>query len=55
MKPPPPSHQRQRALPEQRPKPGSEDPRAPANIRAIIDSPSYREADQDPDFLLRIR
>jgi uncharacterized protein (TIGR00730 family) len=44
---------RRQPLPGHRPKPSSEDPHAPAKIRAIIDSPSYREADQDPDFLRR--
>jgi uncharacterized protein (TIGR00730 family) len=48
-----PVHHRRQPLPGQRPKPGSEDPQAPANIRAIADSPSYREADEDPDFLRR--
>jgi uncharacterized protein (TIGR00730 family) len=38
-------------LPEQAPKDASDDPAAPAAIQAILDSPSYREADQDIDFL----
>jgi uncharacterized protein (TIGR00730 family) len=48
-----PQTQRRRPLPEHRPKPGSDDPRAPANVKAIIDSPSYRQADRDLDFLRR--
>ncbi|MGC2415255.1 MAG: LOG family protein [Stellaceae bacterium] len=53
MKPPVPRHQRRQSLPEQRPKPRSEDPDAPAKIKAIIEDPSYRAADEDPDFLRR--
>src|SRR5437763_2347326 len=48
-----PQTQRRRPLPEHRPKPGSEDPQAPASLRAIVESPSYRQADQDLDFLRR--
>jgi len=48
-----PVRRRQQPLPEHRPKPGSEDPDAPARIKAIVASQSYREADQDPDFLAR--
>jgi hypothetical protein len=48
-----PSRQRREPLPEHQPKLGSEDPDAPARIKAIVASPSYREADQDPDFLAR--
>jgi uncharacterized protein (TIGR00730 family) len=40
-------------LPEQRPKPATEDSEAPAKIERILENPSYREADQDPDFLRR--
>jgi uncharacterized protein (TIGR00730 family) len=40
-------------LPEHRPKPADEDPCAPAALQAILQSPSYREADQDVDFLHR--
>ncbi|MGA3400742.1 MAG: TIGR00730 family Rossman fold protein [Acetobacteraceae bacterium] len=52
---PPPAHptRRQRPLPGQRPKPPEEDPTAPAAVRAILNSPSYREADRDVDFLAR--
>jgi uncharacterized protein (TIGR00730 family) len=53
LKQPAPPDRRQRPLPQERPKPGSEDPKAPANVRAILDSPSYRRADRDLDFLAR--
>ena len=42
----PPSEQRRQPLPERQPKPGSEDPEAPAKTTAIIDNPSYRRADR---------
>jgi uncharacterized protein (TIGR00730 family) len=45
--------QRREPLPEQRPKPPEEDPNAPRRIAAIVASPSYRQADQDVDFLNR--
>jgi uncharacterized protein (TIGR00730 family) len=50
---PPPPHPRRRRqpLPEQTPKDASDDPGAPAAIQAILNSPSYREADRDIDFL----
>jgi hypothetical protein len=48
----PPTHRRQ-LLPEYRQKSGSEDSDAPARVAAIVENPSYREADQDPDFLRR--
>ncbi len=44
-------HQRREPLPGQEPKPGIEDPDAPACVRAIVASPGYRRADQDLDFL----
>src|SRR2546423_5325129 len=53
MKQPSPSDQRRQPLPERQPKPGSEDPEAPAKPWAFIDNPSYRRADRDPDFLQR--
>jgi len=53
MTQPPPSEQRRQPLPERQPKPGSEDPAAPAKTEAIIDNPGYRRADRDPDFLQR--
>ena len=53
MRQPPTPTRRHQPLPERHPKPGSEDPDAPARIAAIVENPSYREADQDPDFLRR--
>jgi uncharacterized protein (TIGR00730 family) len=53
MRQPLPPRRRQQPLPQHRPKPGSEDPDAPAKIKTIVASPSYREADRDPDFLSR--
>jgi uncharacterized protein (TIGR00730 family) len=50
---PPPAEQRRQPLPERQPKPESVDPEAPAKTTAIIDSPGYRRADRDPDFLQR--
>jgi hypothetical protein len=51
MKQPPPSAKRRRPLPDHRPNPSADDPAAPARVEAILASPSYREADRDPDFL----
>jgi uncharacterized protein (TIGR00730 family) len=45
--------ERQKPLPGHEPKPGEEDPAAPAGVRAILQSPSYRQADEDPEFLKR--
>ena len=53
MKHPKPLQQRRQPLPQQRPKPASEDAEAPLKIEAILGNPSYREADRDPDFLSR--
>jgi uncharacterized protein (TIGR00730 family) len=53
MKPPAPTDRRQKPLPQERPKPGSEDPQSPARVRAILDSPSYCVADRDLAFLQR--
>src|SRR3954463_5053750 len=53
MKQPPPAERRRQPLPERQPKPGSDDPKAPAKTTAIIDNPGYRRADRDPDFLQR--
>ena len=53
MKQPAPTDHRHEPLPQERPKPGSEDPQAPAQVRAILDSPSYRQADRDLAFLQR--
>lgn len=44
-------HLRREPLPWHRPKPADEDPDAPARVQAILDSPSYRQADQDTAFL----
>ena len=50
---PPPAHphKRREALPWQEPKPTDEDPEALLRVKAILDSPSYRRADSDIDFL----
>jgi uncharacterized protein (TIGR00730 family) len=52
---PSPAHpqQRREPLPEHRPKPVEDDASAPQRLKAILESPSYREADQDVDFLDR--
>jgi uncharacterized protein (TIGR00730 family) len=42
---------RREPLPWQIPKHPAEDPEAPARIKAILDNPSYRRSDQDPEFL----
>ncbi|MGA7801147.1 MAG: TIGR00730 family Rossman fold protein [Gammaproteobacteria bacterium] len=42
---------RREPLPWHQPKPAEEDPDAPARVDAIVSSPSYRQADQDVDFL----
>lgn len=49
--PPAPPRKRHAALPWQAPKPSYEDPEAPARVKAILESPSYRPADQDIGFL----
>ncbi len=49
--PPRPPGERERPLPEQQPKSAAEDPDAPRRVLEILDSPSYRVADEDPDFL----
>jgi uncharacterized protein (TIGR00730 family) len=52
---PAPAHpqQRRQPLPWHQPKPIEEDPDAPRRVRAILESPSYRPADVDVDFLQR--
>ena len=40
-------------LPGCEPKPATEDTRAPALLREIMDHPNYRQADEDPAFLHR--
>jgi len=53
LPPHPPGSQRTEPLPWQEPKPHEEDPQALARVRRIMDSPSYRQADQDVAFLNR--
>ncbi len=48
--PPHPLH-RQQKLPWQTPKPPEEDAEAPARVEALLRSESYRQADEDVDFL----
>jgi uncharacterized protein (TIGR00730 family) len=48
---PPHRVQRRRPLPWQQPKPIAEDPEAEKKVRAILQSPSYRMADEDVEFL----
>lgn len=50
---PPHPELRREPLPEHRPKAMEDDPGAPAAIREILRHPSYRQADQDVDFLYR--
>jgi uncharacterized protein (TIGR00730 family) len=50
---PPHPYERREPLPWQRPKPTEEDPEAQQRIKAILESPSYRQADKDVDFLNR--
>jgi uncharacterized protein (TIGR00730 family) len=38
-------------LPWQEPKPRDDDPAAPERVRRLLESPTYRQADRDPDFL----
>jgi uncharacterized protein (TIGR00730 family) len=48
---PPHPHKRRETLPWQEPKPIEEDPEALRRVQAILDSPSYRRADIDLDFI----
>ena len=50
---PQPAHplHRREPLPWQQPNPPAADPQAPSRVQAILDSPSYRQADQDVGFL----
>jgi len=52
---PPPAHphQRRQPLPWHRPKPAEEDPGALESVEVIRQSPSYRLAEQDADFIRR--
>ncbi len=45
-----PQHRRE-PLPWQKPKPSCEDAEAPTKVERILQSPSYRRADEDTDFL----
>ena len=45
--------ERRQPLPGCTPKTGQDDPGAPEGLRAILRSPSYKQADQDVDFLTR--
>jgi uncharacterized protein (TIGR00730 family) len=49
--PPPHPHRRREPLPQQEPKSVEDDADAPRRLRALLDSPSYREAERDIDFL----
>jgi len=48
---PEPPTARREPLPWQEPKPAAEDPDAPARVRRLLESPTYRQADRDVDFL----
>lgn len=48
---PPHPHERKRPLPWQEPKPSQDDERALDAVKEILDNPSYREADEDIEFL----
>jgi uncharacterized protein (TIGR00730 family) len=48
---PPHPHERKVPLPWHRPKDARDDPRASERLQAILASPSYRQADQDVEFL----
>jgi len=48
---PPHPQQRREPLPWQQPKPAEDDADAPQRLQAILQSPSYREPDQDIEFL----
>lgn len=50
---PPHPYQRREPLPWQQPKSTEEDPAAQQRIKTILESPSYRQADKDVDFLNR--
>jgi uncharacterized protein (TIGR00730 family) len=50
---PPHPHQRREPLPVHLPKSAEDDPAAPQRLAAILANPSYREADQDVEFLNR--
>ena len=49
--PRPPNHERRAPLPGHRPKSVDDDAEAPERVRRLLESPSYREADEDPVLL----
>jgi len=49
----PPGRGRREPLPNQEPKPSTEDPAAPEAVRRLLAGSGYRRADRDPDFLQR--
>ena len=49
----PASPRRVEPLPESQPKAPEDDREAPERLQALMESPSYRRADRDPDFLQR--
>ena len=51
QRPPPPRHERRAPLPWHCPKSAEDDPHAPARVQRLLESPSYREADEDPALL----
>src|SRR5512142_2126524 len=55
LKVPPPPHpyHRRAPLPGHQPKSAAEDPQAAQRVKAILENASYREADQDVEFLNR--
>jgi uncharacterized protein (TIGR00730 family) len=48
---PEPPAERREPLPWQEPKPAEEDADAPARVQRLLESPTYRQADRDVDFL----
>ncbi|MGR9037671.1 MAG: cytochrome D ubiquinol oxidase subunit II, partial [Gammaproteobacteria bacterium] len=48
---PPVGEERIEPLPSQEPKAAEEDPEAPQRVKKLLSSASYRQADQDVDFL----
>lgn len=49
----PPARERTRPLPWQRPKSSEDDVDAPERVKRLLESPSYRQADEDPALLQR--
>ena len=50
---PPHPRNRREPLPWRKPKPARDDARAPGKLKAIVSSPTFREAEHDADFLQR--